>query len=145
VNEGAEGGAVTYRLHLGNGRAGHREVREGAKPKPASPAETDAPRVARVARLLALAHHFDDMIREGVVKDQAEMARLMKVTRAWVTQITNLLHLAPDIQEGLLFLTAEAEAKQPVSMMSVQPVVAEPEWRKQRALLARRATALPDK
>ena len=102
MNEGAESGVVTYRLHLGNGRAGHRKVREGAKPKPAVPAEASCPRVARIARLLALAHHFDGLLRQGVVQDQAEIARLMKVTRARVTQVMTLLYLAPYIQEEML-------------------------------------------
>ncbi len=47
-----------------------------------------------------------ELIREGVVTDYAELARLGHVTRARVTQIMNLLHLAPDIQETLLFLPA---------------------------------------
>jgi hypothetical protein len=35
-----------------------------------------------------------------------ELARLGHVSRTRVTQILNLLHLAPDIQERLLFLPA---------------------------------------
>ena len=46
----------------------------------------------------------------------------------------NLLFLAPDIQEEVLFLTAESERKQPVTMRAIRRVVAEPEWRRQRAL-----------
>ena len=34
------------------------------------------------------------------VADYAELARLAYVSRARITQITNLLHLAPDILEG---------------------------------------------
>jgi hypothetical protein len=123
-------------VRLGNGRTGHKKLREG-KPKPEKPEEREPPGPSRLARLLALAHHFDDMIREGVVKDQAEIARLMKVTRARVTQIMNLLYLAPDIQEQMLFLTAESEKKQPASMPAIRRVVAEPEWRTQRTLWSR--------
>jgi hypothetical protein len=71
------------------------------------------------------------MIREGVVRDQAEIARLTKVTRARVTQIMNLLYLAPDIQEEILFLTAEAERKQPVSLKRIHHILAESRWEKQ--------------
>ncbi len=48
---------------------------------------------------MALAIYFDQLISEGVVADQAEIARLGHVSRARVTQIMNLLSLAPDIQE----------------------------------------------
>lgn len=37
--------------------------------------------------------------------DQAELARLGHVTRARLTQNMNLLNLAPEIQEEILFLS----------------------------------------
>ena len=52
--------------------------------------------VPRVARVLALAHHFDHLIAQGAVKDYAEIARLSHMTRARVTQIMYLKYLAPD-------------------------------------------------
>ena len=52
---------------------------------------------------MALAIKFEEMIARGEVRDYADLARLGYVTRARVTQIMNLLHLAPDIQEELLF------------------------------------------
>ena len=58
--------------------------------------------VPRIARLIALAIRFDQLIRDGVVADQAELARLGKISRARVTQILNLLSLAPDIQAAIL-------------------------------------------
>ena len=48
--------------------------------------------------MLALAHRFDRLLQDGVVADQADLARLGHVSRARVTQIMNLLQLAPDIQ-----------------------------------------------
>ena len=39
-----------------------------------------------------------------MVKDYAELARPGRVSRARMTQIMNLLMLAPDIQEEILFL-----------------------------------------
>lgn len=71
-------------------------------------------RVPRGSKLMALAIKFDQMIRDGVVADQAELARLGHVTRARVTQIMNLLNLAPDIQEALLFLPRVAAGPDPV-------------------------------
>jgi predicted XRE-type DNA-binding protein len=57
----------------------------------------------RIATLMALAIHTDQLLREGQLKDQAELAELAGVTRARVTQVMNLLLLAPEIQEALLF------------------------------------------
>ena len=48
---------------------------------------------------MALAIRFDKLIRDGAVKDQTELARLGHVSRVRMTQIMNLNHLAPDIQE----------------------------------------------
>ena len=73
-------------------------LREG--PKPTRPRG----RIPRVARLLALAHHFEELLDTGAVETQAELAELAKLTPARVTQIMNLLSLAPDIQEEILFL-----------------------------------------
>ena len=41
----------------------------------------------RVSRLMALAIRLDQLIRDGVVADQAELAKLGHVTRARLTQI----------------------------------------------------------
>jgi hypothetical protein len=61
-------------------------------------------RVPRVARLMAVAIRLDQLIHDGTATDQAELARLGHVTRARLTQIMNLLFLAPDIQEQILQL-----------------------------------------
>ena len=44
------------------------------EPKPK--ADKPAGRIPRVTKLMALAIKFDQMIRDGVVTDQAELARL---------------------------------------------------------------------
>lgn len=51
---------------------------------------------------MALAIKFQEMINRGEVRDYADLARLGYVTRARLTQIMNLLNLAPDIQSSLL-------------------------------------------
>ena len=60
------------------------------------------PRIPRITRLMALAIKFQEMVDRGEVRDYADLARLGYVTRARVTQIMNLLNLAPDIQQALL-------------------------------------------
>ena len=69
----------------------------------AVPTRTPPPvRLPRITRLMALAIKFQDMVSRGEVRDYADLARLGYVTRARVTQIMNLLLLAPDIQEAIL-------------------------------------------
>lgn len=63
-------------------------------------------RPRRIACLLALAHRFESLLASGEVKDYAELARLGHVSRARITQIMNLLNLAPAIQEYLLGIEA---------------------------------------
>lgn len=85
--------------------------------------------IPRVARLMALAIRFDQLIRDGVVADFADLARLGHVSRARVTQIMNLLNLAPDIQERLLFLQGDADD---LHERRLRAMAAEPDWRRQR-------------
>ena len=51
---------------------------------------------------MALAIHFDGLLREGVVKSYRDIAWLLRITPERVTQVMNLLLLAPDnkTQEG---------------------------------------------
>jgi hypothetical protein len=50
-----------------------------------------------------------------------------------VTQITNLLNLAPDIQEDILFLEPTT-GRESVTERSLRSLVAEVDWRKQRRM-----------
>jgi hypothetical protein len=56
-------------------------------------------RVPRVSRLLALALRLDELVRAGVIPDYATLAELAHVSRARISQIMNLLVLAPDNPE----------------------------------------------
>jgi hypothetical protein len=92
-----------------------------------------SPRIPRVSRLMALAIRFEQMLRDGVVLDQADLARVGGVTRAHITQIMNLLHLAPDIQEEVLFMTYAA-GRDPVILRELQPLAQTLCWVKQREM-----------
>jgi hypothetical protein len=70
------------------------------------------------------------------VADQAELARLGHVTRARVTQIMNLLNLAPGIQEAILFLPRVEHGRDPISERDLRPIAAVADWRKQSSLWA---------
>ena len=110
-------------------------VRRGRRTKAVSApdiAPTALPnRVPRVARLMALAIHFDGMLRKGVVADQSELAHICEVTQPRITQIMNLLHLAPDIQERLLFLPRVESGKEEVCLKDLQGVAREWRWERQ--------------
>jgi hypothetical protein len=79
-----------------------------------------------------LAIKFERLIQQGVVKDYAELARLGQVSRPRVTQIMNLLNLAPDIQEEILFWAQETPGKQRVWETSLRSLSSEPIWSRQR-------------
>jgi hypothetical protein len=68
--------------HAGHGRG--KRIHEGTAPQP-PPLPTG--RVPRVAKLLALALRFDDLLRTGAIASYAELARLGHVTPARVSQI----------------------------------------------------------
>ena len=91
-------------------------------------------RVPRVARLLALAIRFEELVTGGVVQNYAELARLGYVSRARVTQIMNLLELAPDLQEEVLFLPVHSSGRDTITERALRSLAAEPDWRMQRRL-----------
>jgi hypothetical protein len=90
--------------------------------------------VPRVSRLLALALRLDELVRTGGIADYATLAGLAHVSRARVTQITNLLVLAPDIQEALLFLPRTERGRDPIHLRQLQPLAAVLDWGQQRNL-----------
>ncbi len=125
----SEGIVVERQLHFRRARHGRRQVQAG----PSAPSPEPAPaRVPRVARLMALAIRFEKLVRDGEVADYADLARLGYVTRARVTQIMNLLNLAPDLQEAILFLPPVADGRDPVTERHLRPIAAVPGWRIQR-------------
>jgi DNA invertase Pin-like site-specific DNA recombinase len=90
-------------------------------------------RVPRIARLMALALKFEQMIREGVVHNYAVLAALGQVSRSRLTQVMNLLNLAPDIQEQILFLTWETAEQRGIHERSVRQLSSQLSWTEQRA------------
>ncbi|VTR92456.1 Uncharacterized protein OS=Isosphaera pallida (strain ATCC 43644 / DSM 9630 / IS1B) GN=Isop_2456 PE=4 SV=1 [Gemmata massiliana] len=126
---------VARTIHFAR-RGRTKELRPGPALKAPEPG-----RVPRVSRLLALALRFENLIRVGEVTDHAELARLGHVTRARVSQIMSLLHLAPDIQEHILFLPKVIRGRDPLILTDVRPIAAVPDWRRQRKMWAALGTA----
>jgi len=118
------------KVHFRCGRNGRKHLKTGDKPR----ATVERGRLPRVSRLMALAIHFDSLIRAGAVADLAELARFGRVTRARMTQIMNLLQLAPEIQEELLFLPRIERGKAPIQERQLRPIAGVSDWRKQRRM-----------
>jgi len=108
--------------------------RKTAMPGPAPERSEPAGRTPRVSRLMALAIRFDQLLRDGQVADQSELARLAHVTQPRMTQIMNLLHLAPDIQEDVLHLPPVLDGRDPVTERDLRPIAQLRDWRDQRAI-----------
>lgn len=83
---------------------------------------------------MASAIQFDGLIQSGKVANYSELARLGNVTRARMTQIMNLLMLAPEIQEQLLFLPRVEAGREEVCLRDLQSVASAMEWRRQTDL-----------
>jgi hypothetical protein len=86
--------------------------------------------IPRIARLMALAIRFEGLVQEKKIRNCAELAHRGRVTRARMTQIMKLLHLAPDIQEQILFLP-------PIKGLNdrnLRPIVHRVDWDEQRRM-----------
>lgn len=121
---------LDFAVHFTSGRTGQRVLKGGDKPPPAPVLEGMVP---RLSRLMALAIRFEDLVRSGEMADFADIAELGQVTRARVSQIVNLLNLAPDIQEEILLLPLVTGAREAISEREVRGIAAEPDWGRQRA------------
>jgi len=120
--EASRGKEVIYTFHFARSRSGRKQSTSGKN-------EALAP-IPRIARLMALAIRFEGLVREQRLRDYAELARLGSVTRGRMTQIMQLLHLAPDIQEQLLFLVETPGLNE----RNLRPIVSCIDWSEQRRM-----------
>lgn len=107
---------------------------------PPTPPEARAPVrcPAKVARMLALGHHLQRLIDQGLVADRAGLARKLGLTRARVTQLLDLLLLAPDLQVAVLDLEA-VDGIEPMVERALRTVAHAGSWAEQREAWANRA------
>jgi hypothetical protein len=120
---------VQCQVHLRRRGKGRQELVTGA----GSEALAREPgRVPRVARLAALAIRFEALVRTGAVANYAEIATLGDVTRARISQVMNLLNLAPDILEEILHLPRTQTRRDPIHLRQLQPIASTLDWGKQR-------------
>ena len=74
---------------------------------------------------------MQEPVDRGEVANYADLARLAHVTRSRITQIMELLLLAPDIQEDLLFLPLSNGGRAVIHERMVRPIIAVVDWRRQ--------------
>jgi hypothetical protein len=86
-------------------------------------------RPPRIARVLALAHRLDGLMKDGKAKRYRDLAKAGGITPTRLSQILVLVALAPDIQEYLLFVPAEGEC---INEAQLRKIAREPVWERQR-------------
>lgn len=121
---------LRYPFHVGRGGAGKILFKNGP-----APVAREQGGIPRIARLVALAHKFQGMLNAGAVASMADLARLGRVTRARMTQVMDLLLLAPDIQEELLFLPPQVRGRDAITLRELRYVMQTPVWLEQRQRL----------
>ena len=82
---------------------------------------------------MALAIRFDRLLRDGTVGTHSELAELAQVSQPRMTQIMNLLHLAPEIQEDILFLERVRVGKDPITERALRPITRNVGWSDQKS------------
>jgi len=99
-------------------------------------------RLPRVTQVLALAIQFQDMIQSGEARDYADLARLGGLTRERMSQIMELVWLAPDIQREILEYPAGAATGFPISEVAVRRIGGLLSWTEQRSSWQRLKSAV---
>ena len=113
-----------HRIQRGHGKA--------FLERPPAPPPEPVRRPARVAIMLVLAHKIQDAIDCGVVRDGADVAMRLGLSRARISQLLDLMLLAPDIQERILFVES-VDGVEPMSERDLREIVHAEDWAKQRA------------
>lgn len=113
----------------------HRARRAHGKAFVERPRPEPVRRPARVAVMLALAHKIQQAIDRGVLRDRAEVARCLGLTRARLTQLMDLTLLAPALQEQILF-TESQDGLEPVAERRLRHIAQTSAWPGQRSALA---------
>ena len=80
--------------------------RRDARRKPDDTPAPATPAIPRIARLMACAIVFDEMLARGEVRSYREIAAIAQISPARVSQVMRLLDFAPGFQEAILLLQA---------------------------------------
>ena len=115
-------------FHVQTRRNGSKSLADGKAPtKPLG-------RVPRITRLLALAHRCRDLVRDGVIINQSELAHYGQISTTRMSQIMWLDNLAPDIQEAILELPRTVQGRDAILEREVRPIAKTHDWGEQRKM-----------
>lgn len=89
---------IKRKFHFTSGHRSSRKLVKGEAPEQPKVPEP----IPRMARLMAFAIVFDDLLKSGQVADYAELSRLTGFDRSRITRIMNLRLQEPEAQERLL-------------------------------------------
>ena len=84
----------------------------------------------RLQQYLVLAHQIQRLLDDGKVKTFKQIAQWLNMTPARISQIMNLLFLAPDIQEQILL--SENEKVRQLTEYKIYKITMEIDWQKQK-------------
>lgn len=77
---------------------------------------------------------MEQLIESGEVANRAELAQIFGLSRARVTQILDLMLLAPDIQEEILFMEVGSDMNRspcPITERAIHGLANAAVWREQ--------------
>ena len=117
----------SFKIHLARTEHGQVVLKEGAAPPKPSPKRVPT----RAARLLALAHRIDGLVRDGKMTDYAEVALVAGLTRARISQIVDLMLLAPSIQERVLCETKPERGRDRYGERHLRQIIRDHDWDRQ--------------
>ena len=115
----------TTRLEFRVAEANRRGVR--------SISECETGRIPRISRLMALALKLDRLRGAGQLQKDAELAGVGHISRSRLSQIMNLLNLAPAIQETVLFLPKIVAGRDRITEKRLRDIAQVVDWEGQQA------------
>jgi hypothetical protein len=114
--------SVEYKIDFSSGDKNQKVSK--TPPRPGKRTEE----LPHITRLLALAYHLQSLIDRGIVRDYADIARLSSLSRARLSQIMNLVLLAPQIQEEIL---CSGSFPEKTKEQDLRAVLKSPVWKEQ--------------
>jgi hypothetical protein len=94
---------------------------------------------------MALAIKLEEVMREHPNLSYQELAYVGRVSAPRVTQVLNLLHLAPDLQQRLLWLEPNPKGREQIHERALRRISRLYDWRLQRlafeAIVSKRNSA----
>jgi hypothetical protein len=120
---------IRYRLKATTRSAGDKR---NSKLPADSTSQPAAPQLPRITRLMALAIKLQQQVLEHAHLTYQELARLGHVSPARLTQVLNLLYLAPDLQEWLLWLEPTRKGRDCVNEHTLRRITGIYDWQLQR-------------